>query len=327
MVYGENMHYIITGVAGFIGSTLADKLLSIGHQVTGIDNFSTGRHTFLNKAKQHEHFTLIEGDLLDTKALSKAFATGEQVIHLSANADVRFGVEHPSKDFEQNAIATHNVLEAMRLNNIKRIAFASTGSVYGEASIIPTPEDAPFPIQTSLYAASKLSGEGFIEAYCESFDFIGHIFRFVSILGPRYTHGHVFDFCNQLRKDPSKLTVLGNGTQRKSYLHVDDCIDAMLLAIEKAPTDTKVHIYNLGVDSYCTVKDSIGWICSSLGVTPTIQFGEGDRGWIGDNPFIYLATEKIRSLGWTPKYTIEKSVKTTVSWLMENTWVFDNKEK
>lgn len=318
------MHYIITGVAGFIGSTLADKLLSMGHHVTGIDNFSTGKHAFLTNAKAHSHFRLVEGDLLNTNELSKVFETGEQVIHLSANADVRFGVDHPSKDFEQNTLVTHTILEAMRRNNIKRIAFASTGSVYGEASIIPTPEDAPFPIQTSLYAASKLSGEGFIEAYCESFGFIGHIFRFVSILGPRYTHGHVFDFCNQLRKDPSQLVVLGNGTQRKSYLHVDDCINAMLLAIEKAPTDTNVHIYNLGVDSFCTVTDSIGWICSSLSMTPKLHFGEGDRGWIGDNPFIYLATEKIRSLGWTPQYTIETSVKATVSWLMENTWVFDN---
>lgn len=321
------MHYIITGVAGFIGSSMADKLLSMGHTVTGIDNFSTGQRAFLKNALQHPQFTFTEADLLDFKKLCTIFQQGEQVLHFSANADVRFGVAHPRKDLEQNTIVTHNVLEAMRINGINRIAFASTGSVYGEATVIPTPEDAPFPIQTSLYGASKLAGEGLIEAYCEGFNFIGHIFRFVSILGPRYTHGHVFDFCKQLKKDPTKLVVLGDGTQRKSYLHVNDCLDAMLLSIEKTVDTSQgiIYIYNLGTDEFCTVKDSISWICNTLGLQPHIQFGDGDRGWIGDNPFIYLSNKKICSLGWIPQHTIENSIRHTTKWLMENPWVFESK--
>lgn len=322
------MHYIITGVAGFIGSSMADRLLSIGHQVTGIDNFSTGQRAFLEQAQKHPNFTFFEADLLDCKTLDELFQNGDHVLHFSANADVRFGADHPRKDLEQNTIATYNVLEAMRSNGIRHISFASTGSIYGEAKVIPTPEDAPFPIQTSLYGASKLAGESLIEAYCEAFTFVGHIFRFVSILGPRYTHGHVFDFCKQLRNDPTKLVILGNGEQRKSYLHVDDCLDAILLALEtntSSNSDNYIYIYNLGVDNFCTVKDSVAWICHTLNVHPQLHFGESDRGWIGDNPFIYLSTEKIRSLGWKPNYTIETSIRNTVTWLMENPWVFERR--
>src|SRR5262249_38398662 len=155
----------------------------------------------------------------------------ELVIHLAANADVRFGTEHPRRDVEQNTLATFNVLEAMRASGVTRIAFASTGSIYGEAAVFPTPEDAPFPIQTSFYGASNLAAEGLIQAYAEGFGFQGYIFRFVSILGERYTHGHVLDFYRQLREHPDRLDVLGNGRQRKSYLHVEDCIAAMLLAL------------------------------------------------------------------------------------------------
>ena len=227
-------HYIITGCAGFIGSSVVDRLLALEYRVTGIDNFSTGQRRFLEGALKNASFRLIEGDLLDPPFMANAFAGGDAVFHFAANADVRFGTEHPRKDLEQNTIATYNVLEAMRANGIKRMAFSSTGSVYGEATVIPTPEDAPFPVQTSLYGASKLAGEGLIAAYCEGFGFQSWIFRFVSILGERYTHGHVFDFYKQLRDDPTQLQVLGNGKQRKSYLYVQDCIDAMLLAMDKA---------------------------------------------------------------------------------------------
>src|SRR5712692_4937671 len=160
------------------------------------------------------------------------------VFHLAANADVRFGTHHPRKDLEQNTIATANVLEAMRANGIRRLAFASTGSIYGEPDVFPTPEDAPFPMQTSLYGASKLAAEGLIQAYCEGFGMQGYIFRFVSILGERYSHGHVFDFYQQLAEHPEHLHVLGNGHQRKSYLYVQDCIEAILTALEQA--DAKV---------------------------------------------------------------------------------------
>ena len=218
----------ITGAAGFIGSTLADRLLAAGKTVIGWDNFSTGQRRFLDGALQDRHFKLVEGDNLDLPALTQAMAGCDTVFHLAANADVRFGLDHPSKDLQQNTVATFNVLEAMRANGIRRIAFSSTGSVYGEAETIPTPENAPFPVQTSLYAASKVGGEGMISSYCEGFKFEGYVFRFVSILGERYTHGHVFDFYRQLLDHPDHLQVLGDGTQRKSYLYVQDCVNAML---------------------------------------------------------------------------------------------------
>jgi len=315
---------LITGCAGFIGSSVADRLLSQGHHVVGVDNFSTGQRRFLASALESPNFRLVEADLLDEVMMKSAFAGSELVFHFAANADVRFGTEHPRRDLEQNTIATYNVLEAMRANGIKRIAFSSTGSVYGEAVVIPTPEDAPFPIQTSLYGASKSAGEGLIAAYCEGFGFQSWIFRFVSILGERYTHGHVFDFYKQLKSDPTQLRVLGNGKQRKSYLYIQDCIDAMQMAVEKA--NEKVNIFNLGVDGYCEVNDSIGWISQTLGAKPELLYSGGDRGWIGDNPFIFLNTKKIRSLGWVPKHSISEGVIKTVEFLQNNEWVFGVRE-
>ena len=315
------MKFFVTGAAGFIGSNLIDRLLSSGHEVVGYDNFSTGLPQFLEGARTNSRFRLVENDVLDSEALAKAMTGCDFVFHFAANADVRFGTDHPRKDLEQNTIATFNVLEAMRANGIKRIAFSSTGSVYGEASVIPTPEDAPFPIQTSLYAASKLAGEGMIAAYCEGFGFQAHIFRFVSILGERYTHGHVFDFVKNLLRDPSQLRVLGNGKQRKSYLYVQDCIDAMLHSIEHAKD--KVNVINLGTDHYCQVLDSIGWITEHLGVKPRIDLTGGDRGWIGDNPFIFLDTAKVQSLGWKPKLTIQQGIIRTIDYLIANPWVME----
>ena len=314
------MRAFITGGAGYIGSHLADRLLEDGNQVTVFDNFSTGQRRFLQQANTTEKFKLIKGDLLDKNDLQKAMANHDFIFHLAANADVRFGTEHPSKDLEQNTIVTHNVLEAMRSQGIKKILFSSTGSVYGEASVFPTPEESPFPVQTSFYAASKLAGEGLITAYCEGFGFQSWIFRFVSILGERYTHGHVFDFYKKLKADPSRLKVLGNGKQRKSYLYIQDCLDALLLAIEKSRE--KVNIFNLGVDDYCEVNDSIGWICEELRVKPLLEYTGGDRGWIGDNPFIFLDTKRIQSLGWKPKICIRDGVLKTVEYLKENEWVF-----
>ncbi|EKN3723021.1 TPA: NAD-dependent epimerase/dehydratase family protein [Yersinia enterocolitica] len=316
-------YIIVTGCAGFIGSNLVDRLLIDGHEVRGVDNFSTGQRRFLENALANPYFSLIEADLLDLDAITPAFAGADMVFHLAANADVRFGTQHPRKDLEQNTIVTYNVLEAMRANGINKIAFSSTGSVYGEAPV-PTPEDGPFPIQTSLYGASKVAGEGLISAYCEGFGFQAFIFRFVSILGERYTHGHIFDFYQKLKADPTRLPVLGNGRQRKSYLYVQDCIDAMLFAVDKA--SDKVNIFNLGVDGYCEVNDSIGWICSELGVRPRLEYSGGDRGWIGDNPFIFLDTTRIRALGWQPKFDIRQGVIKTVQYLRENEWVFESRK-
>ena len=317
------MRYIVTGAAGFIGSNLVDRLLADGHEVVGYDNFSTGQRRFLEGALRSPGFTLVEGDTLDRECLGKAFAGGDFVFHLAANADVRCGTDHPGKDLEQNTIATFNVLEAMRANGIRLIAFSSTGSIYGEPEVFPTPEGAPFPVQTSLYGASKLAGEGLISAYCEGFGFSACIFRFVSILGERYSHGHVFDFVGSLAQDPSRLRVLGNGKQRKSYLYVQDCIDAMLLATGR--TGAGVGIFNLGTDEYCQVNDSIGWITARLGLSPQLEYTGGDRGWIGDSPFIFLDCSRIRSLGWVPKLTIREGVLRTVDYLRENEWLFESR--
>lgn len=322
------MKVFVTGAAGFIGSSLTDRLLAQGHQVIGWDDFSTGQEEFLENAQAQRHFRLIRGDNLKGEALTAAMAGCDFVFHFAANADVRFGTRRPAKDLQQNTIATANVLEAMRANKIKRIAFSSTSSVYGESTVIPTPEDAPFPTQTSLYGASKLAAEALIQAYCEGFGIEGYIFRFVSILGERYTHGHVFDFYRQLLEHPDSLRVLGNGAQRKSYLHVGDCLDAILHVTKRATAhDVKhqVQIYNLGTREYCTVTDSIGWICSELGLNPKLEFTGGDRGWIGDNPFIFLDTTKIRKTGWIPTLTIRESVLRTVHWLRENSWVLEKR--
>ncbi len=307
------MKAFVTGAAGFIGSTLTDRLLDAGYPVMGYDNFSTGHAEFLESARKSGRFDLCEGDTLDLSKLKQAMAGCDVVFHLAANADVRFGPEHTRKDLEQNTIATANVLEAMKATGVRRIAFSSTGSVYGEPEVFPTPEDAPFPVQTSLYGASKLAAEGLIAAYSEAFGIESWIFRFVSILGERYTHGHVVDFYQQLREHPETLRVLGNGKQRKSYLYVQDCISAILLALDRAAA--KVNLFNLGTDEYCAVDDSIGWIAARLGLDPVRQYTGGERGWIGDNPFIFLNCSRIRALGWQPRLTIRQGVERTVDYL------------
>jgi UDP-glucose 4-epimerase len=309
----------VTGGAGFIGSNLVDRLLARGDRVTVYDNFCTGMIEFLTSAERHSAFKLVRGDLLDRERLTASMQGCDLVFHLAANADVRFGTDHPGRDLQQNTIATFNVLESMRANKVREIAFSSTGSIYGEAAIIPTPEDAPFPVQTSLYGASKLAAEGLIAAYCEGFDLRAWIFRFVSVLGERYTHGHVFDFFKHLIVDPRRLPVLGNGRQKKSYLYVQDCIDAMLLAIDKAKA--KVNIFNLGVDAIIEIDESIAVICRYLGVKPALAHSGGDRGWIGDNPHIHLQTARICALGWRPKRSIEDGIVSTLIWLDRNRWV------
>jgi UDP-glucose 4-epimerase len=313
------MRAFVTGGAGFIGSNLADRILGRGDSVIALDNFSTGQRRFLEQATRHAAFSLVEGDTQDLEQLTAAMRGCDFVFHLAANADVRFGTEHPRKDLEQNTIATFNVLEAMRANGIRRIVFSSTGSIYGDPEVFPTPETAPFPVQTSLYGASKLAGEGMIQAYCEGFGFQGFIFRFVSILGERYSHGHVFDFYGSLRKNPNELRVLGDGRQRKSYLYVEDCIDAILTVIEKS--QDRVNVFNLGTEEYCQVDDSIGWITGHLGIDPVRTYTGGERGWVGDSPFIFLDTAKIRALGWRPKLTIREGIIKTLDYLTANAWL------
>ena len=311
----------VTGAAGFIGSHIVDRLLADGHEVVGYDNLSTGRERFLEKAAESPRFRLVPGDTLDAGALRAAMAGVDVVFHLAANADVRFGTDHPRRDLEQNTIATANVLEAMRASGARRIVFASTGSVYGEPDVFPTPETCPFPVQTSLYGASKLAAEAQIAAYCAGFGFQAWVFRFVSILGERYSHGHVFDFYRKLRADPREIEVLGDGRQRKSYLYVGDCVEGIMTALAKA--DAAVNVFNLGTGEYCTVDESLGWICAELGVDQRRRYTGGARGWIGDSPFIYLDTTRARALGWAPRLGIRDGVLRTLRYLRENPWVLE----
>ena len=317
------MRVLVTGAAGFIGSSLVDRLLTLGHRVTGVDDLSTGQVEFLDEARAQPAFRLVRADLLNLPALREAVEGHDLVVHLAANADVRYGTDHPRRDLEQNTIATHNVLEAMRATGVRRLAFASTGSVYGEPSVFPTPEDCPFPVQTSLYGASKLAAEGLISAYVTGFGIQALIFRFVSILGERYTHGHVVDFYSKLRATPADIEILGNGRQRKSYLYVQDCIDAILLAVER--TSAPIGIYNLGTNEHCAVDDSLDWICAELGLDPVRRYSGGERGWIGDSPFIFLDCARIQALGWRPTLSIRESVVRTLRYLQANPWVLERR--
>ncbi len=318
----------VTGGAGFVGSHIVDRLLLYGARVTVYDNFSTGREEFLGSALPH--ITLIRDDLLNVEKLTRSMLNMSFVFHIAANADISKNELDPTKCFYQNTVATQNVLEAMRLNGVREIAFASTGSVYDEGSVVPTPEDVHIGMQSSPYGASKMAGEVLIQAYSSMFDMQAHIFRFVSLLGKRYTHGHIFDFYKQLRADPTRLTVRGNGKQNKSYLLIDDCVDAMFFALENSSRDVdaagnpkKVHTFNLGTPESCLLNDSISYITSHLGVSPVISYTGGDRGWKGDVPFIFLDTKRINDLGWKPRATIREAVVETVKFIDENRWVLE----
>lgn len=314
----------VTGGCGFIGSHLVERLLADGREVVIVDNLSTGQLKFVEGALAHTRARLVRADVKELEPLVRAFEGCEVVYHLAANADVRRGAEWPRRDLDENTIGTFNVLEAVRQCHVPAFAFSSTGSVYGDTSVIPTPEDAPFPLQTSLYGASKLAGEGLIAAYSEAYGIRSRIFRFVSILGERYSHGHVFDFYGALLKDPTELLILGNGKQRKSYLYVHDCIDAIMLAMATDGPGTEV--YNLGQSDYCAVNDSVGWITAHLGIQPKLSYSGGDRGWVGDNPFVFLDCARMRALGWAPARSIKESVLATLEYLQANHWLLEARE-
>ena len=311
---------LVTGCAGFIGSTLVDKLLEQNYNVLGLDNLSTGRTEFIDSAKKNKNFKFYKVDLFKDKNFDDYFNGIDSVFHFAANADVREGLKYPTRDLDQNTIVTSKVLEAARKGNVKNIFFSSTGSIYGEADFIPTPENTSFPVQTSLYGASKLACEGLITAYSHGYGIKSYIFRFVSILGERYTHGHVYDFYSKLRKNPLTLEVLGNGKQQKSYLHINDCIDAILHVSQKF--NELINIINLGVDDTCTVNDSISWITESLKIKPKIIYSGGKSGWVGDNPLIHLDTSLINNSGWFPKKSIKEGILETLSYLENNSWIF-----
>jgi UDP-glucose 4-epimerase len=309
----KGKHALVTGGAGFIGSHVADALLARGARVTVYDNYSTGFREFV---PPRDGLHVVEGDLLDQPRVDEAMRGVDFVFHLAANADIKDNLKEPRRCIDQNVVATQNVLEAMRASGVRDIAFASTGSVYGESTVFPTPEDAPFPVQTSIYATSKVAAEGLLTSYVLGYAMKAWIFRFVSLLGPRYTHGHVMDFWRKLKRDPSRLEVLGDGRQRKSYLHVGDCVSAMLVAVDRSPGP--ISIFNLGHDESIVVNQSIAIISRTLGITPRLEYTGGQRGWVGDSPRIELAISRIRALGWSPTKTIEESIIETLKFVSAN---------
>jgi len=309
---------MVTGGAGFVGSHLVDALILRGAKVTVFDNFSTG---YRELVRERPLLHVVEADLLDYPRLRRAMSGQSFVFHMAANADVKDGLLHPRKDIEQNVVGTQNVLEAMREEGVRHVALASTGVLYGDAAILPIPEDGPFPVQTSLYGASKVAAEGLVTAYALGYGFQTWIFRFVSLLGPRYSHGHVIDFWRQLRRDPKVLHVLGDGHQKKSFLHVLDCVRAMFVAIDGVSAASRVNVMNLGHPDTLEVNESIRILCRELGVAPELRYSGGERGWVGDAPRILLDTRKITSLGWSPTKSIEESVVETLRFMQANAFL------
>ncbi len=298
---------IVTGGAGFIGSQIVDRLLNLGNQVTVIDNLSSGKMEFLKAHAGDPNFKFVKLDILEKEKLKKTIAEANMIYHLAANPDVRLGADDTRVHLEQNIIATYNLLEVMRINKLKNIVFTSTSTVYGEATIIPTLEDYGPLIPISLYGASKLACEALITSYCHTFEMNSWIFRFANIVGARSTHGIIVDFINKLKKDPGSLEILGDGQQRKSYLHVSDCIDAMLFAVENS--HEMANIFNIGSDD--TINSTrIGEIVVREMGLENVKFSYtgGKRGWKGDVPRMLLSIDKLKSLGWKPSHDSQSSV-------------------
>ncbi len=310
------MKTLVTGGAGFIGSHIVDRLMERGDEVIVYDNMSTGIDDFVKEHLEKPNFKFVEGDILDLPKLKTEMQGVELVFHMAAHADVRSGFNDHKVDFEQNLVGTINVLEAMKENGTKKIAFASTSSVYGDATVVPTPETYPF-FPTSLYGSSKAAAETYISAFCEYYDMTAYIFRFVSWVGERYTHGLVFDFLKKLEADPSKLYILGDGTQRKSYLYVKDGVDAIFTIIEKAKE--KINVFNLGNNEILTVADSAKEIVNEAGYENVeFEYEGGDKGWIGDNKYVLLDTQKLQALGWKPTKNTRESLRITTRYLQDN---------
>jgi UDP-glucose 4-epimerase len=305
---------LVTGGAGFIGSHVVDELLARGARVVVYDNFSTGRAEFL--PQPGDNLSIVRADVLDRAALRAALIGCDFIFHFQANADVRGGKDNRRVDLEQNTIATWNVLEAAREHEIKGLAFASSATVYGEPEAFPTPETWA-PLQTSLYGASKQACEGMIQAYAEYFGIQCFIYRFVSWIGERYTHGIVFDVMKKLSRDPARLPLLGDGTQRKSYLYVKDGVRGVMLGIERGAV--KKNIFNLGHDRLLLVTDVVGVILDELGLRNVVlEFAGGSRGWLGDSPVVHLDTTRIKTIGWRAETPIEEGIRLTVRYLHAN---------
>jgi UDP-glucose 4-epimerase len=317
--------YFITGCCGFIGSNLALRLLSEGNRVIGFDRLSRRqKHLLKEELIQNKEFRFYEGDLSNYSSLQGITEKIDMVFHLAANADVRFSSVYPEKDLNDGIVATYNLLRWMKENDIKKIAYASTSAIYGDPKKVPTPENYSFT-QTSFYGASKVAGECLIQAHCAAYDTKAWIFRFASITGPRYSHGFIYNFYRSLKQDPTSLYIHGGKEQRKTYLDVDDCVEAILTAVNKSRK--AVNTFNLGNDETCTLLDSIPIITRYMGINPELVWSGNEVGWIGDSKFNYLDVRKIKKLGWSPKYNIEQSIIRTLDWLDANQWILEAREE
>jgi len=307
---------LVTGGAGFIGSHLVDCLTEKGNRITVFDNLSSGKIGFIENHLENPDFTLIKRDLLDHKAIERACKDIDLVFHVAANPDVRLGVSDTKIHFDQNILATYNLLEAMRKNSVKKVAFTSTSTIYGEAHIMPTPENYGPLLPLSLYGASKLACEALITSYSHTFDMQAWIFRFANIVGPRSTHGITVDFIRKLQENPIQLEILGDGKQEKSYLHVSECVDAILFAIEKSKED--VNIFNIGSEDTISATGIGRAIVEEMKLSEVkFIYTGGSRGWKGDVPRMRLDIEKLKDIGWKPAYTSERSVRETARTLLE----------
>ena len=314
-MYCYIMKCAVTGGAGFIGSHLVDALLAAGHEVAVIDNLSSGRREFLAPHEGDRRFRFVEADLAGEGFLCEEFQGQDMVFHLAANPDVRSGSVDTRTPLSQNIIATYNVLESLRRYNVGRVAFTSTSTVYGEAQAVPTPEDYGPLMPISLYGASKLACEALISSYCHTFGLQAWIYRFANIVGSRSTHGVIYDFIGKLRTDPGRMTILGDGRQSKSYLHVSDCVDAMLFVAANAGDD--VNVYNIGSEDRFDVTGIARAVAEEMKLKDVeFAYTGGDRGWKGDVPYMALAIDKLAELGWKPAHSSEESVRQCIGELL-----------
>ena len=308
--------YFITGGAGFIGNHLADRLVKTG-RVTVYDNLSSGRLEFISHHLEMDNFNFIEADLLDFSTLKQAIAGHDVVFHLAANPDIRAGTSTTDLDLKTGVIATYNVLETMRLNQIKKVVFASSSAVYGDTGVTPVGEDYGPLLPISLYGASKLSSEGLISAFCHLFNMQGWIFRLANIVGSRLTRGVIFDFINKLKQNPKRLEILGDGSQQKPYLHIDDCIDGMLFGMEHS--NQALNLFNLGSSSSTSVVAIANMVTKTMGLEDVeFQYTGGNRGWPGDVPQVRLDMTRMSRLGWEPRYTSDEAVRQAAREILAN---------